>query len=103
MLLGKVNKSKIGLTFPYLFSNVEDKKDTIDNVFNVQHDKLVIKSVHCCHPRRTKNISISGRLKREAGDIPPCTCLGHHSRYGRYRALWAYIYIFHPNSNKHKT
>ena len=45
MLLWKVNKSKMTIKCPDLISNSEDKNDTVDNVFNVQHDKLVIKSV----------------------------------------------------------
>jgi hypothetical protein len=81
MLLGKVNQSKMKL---FNTKNVEDNKDTIDTVFNVQHDKLnlkFIKSQSCCLFRKTPNIKISARLKREAGDLHTCACLSLDSVY----------------------
>ena len=79
MLLGKVNQSKIKL---FNAKNIEDNKDTVDTVFNVQHDKLnskFVKSQSCCFFRKTPNIKISARLKREAGDLYICACQGPDS------------------------
>ena len=83
MLLGKVNKSKIKL---FNTKNIEDNKNTVENVFNVQHDKLnsrFIKSQSCCLTRKTENIKISARLKREAGDLHTCACQGQNIVQGR--------------------
>ena len=83
MLLGKVNKSKIKL---FNTKNIEDNKNTVENVFNVQHDKLnfkFIKSQRCCLTSKTQNMKISARLKREAGNIATCACLGQNIVHGR--------------------
>ena len=83
MLLGKVNKSKMKL---FNTKNIEDNKNTVENVFNVQHDKLnsrFIKSQSCCLTRKTQNIKISARLKREAGNIATCACQSLNSVEGR--------------------
>jgi hypothetical protein len=76
ILLEKLNKSKIKL---FNTKNIFDKKNTVENLFNVQHDKLnskFIKSKCCCLNRKTNNIKISARLKREVGNIATCNCKG---------------------------
>jgi hypothetical protein len=84
ILLRKVNKSKMKL---FNTKHIEDKKDTVESVFNVQHNKLnsqFIKRQSCCLLRKTQNIKISARLKREAGDLYTCACQqGQNSLRGR--------------------
>jgi hypothetical protein len=82
ILLEKLNKSKMKL---FNAKNILDKQNTVDTVFNVQHDKLnskFIKRQSCCLSRKTKNIKISARLKREAGDFQTCACQGPHNVQG---------------------
>ena len=65
IILEKLNKSKMML---FNTKNILDKKNTVDTVFNVQHDKLnsqFIKSQSCCLTRKT------------------CPCLGQNSVNGR--------------------
>ena len=83
MLLEKLNKSKMMLLNN---KNIEDKKITVDTVFNVQHDKLnskFMKSQRCCLSRKTESIKISARMKREAGDLHTCACQGQNIVQGR--------------------
>ena len=73
ILLRKVNKSKMNT------KNILNKKNTVEYVFNVQHDKLkyqFIKSQSCCLLR--KNIKVSARLKREAGGLHNCAWQGRN-------------------------
>ena len=86
MLLEKLNKSEMML---FNTKNILDNKNTVEDVFNVQHDKLnsqFIKSQSCClfrHSRKTQNIKISARLRREPGDLHTCACQGQNIVQGR--------------------
>ena len=81
--LEKLNKSKMKL---FNTKNILDKKNTVENVFNVKHGELnsqFIKSPSCCLSSKTENIKISARLKGETGDLNSYACQGQNIAQGR--------------------
>ena len=96
MLFGQINKDRLNSIIPGVFDedneNMKSAKDSVENMFNVQYDKLNPKTIkheekgNCCCPKDINVTKPSYRLKKSLpfppeqaeednnSETSPCNC-----------------------------